>query len=97
MPVDPWRGFVHPPQPPDERLAKHGVTFDDARVAIEDPLARVWPDRWHSTEEERTIVMGIASEEQLLVVVVSVDADGMMRTISARRATKRERHAYEDR
>ena len=50
-----------------------------------------------STEEERTIVMGMTPEEHLLVVVVSVEAEGMMRIISARRATKRERHAYEDR
>ena len=41
--------------------------------------------------------MGMTPEEHLLVVVVSVEAEGMMRIISARRATKRERHAYEDR
>ena len=89
-----------PPWDPDKaraNLAKHGVTFDDARVAVDHPLARAWPDRRHSTEEERTIVMGMTPEEHLLVVVVSVEAEGMMRIISARRATKRERHAYEDR
>ena len=32
----------------------------------------------------------------LLLVVTSPDSDGNMRIISARRATKRERHAYED-
>jgi uncharacterized DUF497 family protein len=31
------------------------------------------------------------------VVAVAVDQEAKMRIISARRATKRERHAYEDR
>jgi uncharacterized DUF497 family protein len=33
---------------------------------------------------------------RLLFVVITTDAEGKMRIISARRATKRERHAYED-
>ncbi len=75
--------------------AKHGVTFEEARLVLLDPLTRRWPDLDHSGDEDRTIAIGTTLPGQLLVVVTSVE-DGKMRIISARRATKRERHAYED-
>ena len=88
-----------PPWDPDKAKlneAKHGVTFDDARAAADHPLSRQWPDIDHSELEERSIVMGLSPRGELLVVVAARRGDGMMRIISARRATKRERHAYED-
>ena len=71
-------------------------TFDEARVALNHPLARRCPDTGHSDSEERSIVMGFSPTGHLLLIVTSPDSDGNMRIISARRATKRERHAYED-
>jgi uncharacterized DUF497 family protein len=50
----------------------------------------------HSLDEPRSIVIGESTRGWLLFVVVTTDAEGKMRIISARRATKRERHAYED-
>jgi uncharacterized DUF497 family protein len=41
-------------------------------------------------------VIGESTRGRLLFVVITTDAEGKMRIISARRATKRERHAYED-
>jgi uncharacterized DUF497 family protein len=76
-------------------FAKHGVTFEEARAALNHPLARQWPDAGHSDGEERSIVMGSSPTEQLLLIVTSPGPEGKMRIISARRATKRERHAYE--
>jgi uncharacterized DUF497 family protein len=88
-----------PPWDPEKaRLnsAKHGVAFEEARVALNHPLARRWPDIGHSEREERSNVMGFSPTGHLLLVVTSHGSDGKMRIISARRATKRERHVYED-
>ena len=79
-----------------ENRAKHGVSFDEAREAVLDPLSRAYPDPDHSSDEPRWIVIGESSHGRQLVVVVVTDREGKMRIISARRATKRERHAYED-
>jgi uncharacterized DUF497 family protein len=92
-------GVQRPPWDPDkerENRARHGVGFDDAQEAILDRLSRRWPDTEHSLEEPRSIVIGESTRGRLLFVVVTTDAEGKMRIISARRATKRERHAYED-
>jgi uncharacterized DUF497 family protein len=50
----------------------------------------------HSQYEARSIFIGPSPTGHLLFVVVVVGDDGMISYISARRATKRERHAYED-
>jgi uncharacterized DUF497 family protein len=92
-------GVQRPPWDPDkerENRAKHGVGFDNAQEAILDRLSRRWPDTEHSLDEPRSIVIGESTRGWLLFVVVTTDAEGKMRIISARRATKRERHAYED-
>jgi uncharacterized protein len=91
MPQPPWD-----PEKARLNFAKHGVSFDDASHAIKHPLARQWPDIEHSDAEDRWVVMGWSPLGILVVVVVSIGRDGNMRIISARRATKRERHAYED-
>ena len=49
----------------------------------------------HSADEPRTITMGFTPTGQMVVIVTSVAIDGSIRIISARRATKRERHAFE--
>jgi uncharacterized protein len=77
-------------------LDKHGVAFEEARLALNHPLARQWPDTEHSDDEERSIVIGLSPSGRLLLIVTAIGLDGKMRIISARRATKRERHAYED-
>ncbi len=77
-------------------LAKHGVSFAEAaRVLAGDPV-RIWPDLAHSTGELRMITMGFTPMGLVLVIVTSVGLDGSIRIISARRATRRERHAFED-
>jgi uncharacterized DUF497 family protein len=44
----------------------------------------------------RLKLIGESISGRLLFVVVTSYAEGKMRIISARRATKRERHVYED-
>ena len=89
-----------PPWDPEkdrQNRAKHGIGFDEALEVVEDPLSRTWPDRDPSGEEPRWIVAGHSSRGRFLCVVVAMGSEGKMRIISARRATKRERHAYEAR
>jgi hypothetical protein len=88
-----------PPWDPEKarrNLAVHDVGFDEAQEAVLDELSRSWPDPEHSFDEERAIVIGHSARGRLLFVVVGLDDEGKMRIITARRATKRERHAYED-
>ena len=80
----------------EANVRKHGITFAEAESVLRSPLARREPDFGPSTFEERVKVIGWSSLGALLVVIVSVGG-AKPRIISARRATKRERHAYETR
>ena len=76
--------------------AKHGVSFPEAASVFLDPMAWTFPDPDHSIGEERFVTVGQAVDGEL-VVVAHVELEGdRIRVISARRATKRERHDYEN-
>ncbi len=75
-------------------LRKHGVSFEEAATAFDDPLSLTTPDPDHSFGEERFILIGRLSS-QLLVVVVHVERDDTIQIISARPASRRERVTYE--
>jgi len=72
------------------------VSFEEAYGVLIHSLTRHWPDGRHTPAEERTISIGLTPIGHLLFVVASHGSDDKMRIISARRATKRERHVYED-
>lgn len=74
---------------------KHGVTFEEAEAVDLDPLRQFKRDPFH-LEDERFFLFGHSSMGQLLVVITS-ERGRRPRIISARRATKRERHAFESR
>ena len=76
-------------------LRKHGVSFDEAVTAFGDPLSVLLPDPDHSTGEERYLVMGTSTQGRLLVVAF-VERPPQTRIISARLATNREHHNYEE-
>ena len=89
---------------PDKARAnedKHGVAFEQAALVFQDPLAlSIYDEEHSSTEKDRWVTMG-QSETDLLVVVhtfreASPD-EAVVRIISARRATRRERPQYEER
>jgi uncharacterized DUF497 family protein len=77
-------------------LRRHGVSFHEAERAIVHTLAVEEVDESHYQGEARLRITAWSPVGRLLVVIVSVSAR-RPRIISARRATKRERHAYEDR
>ncbi len=80
-------------------LVKHGVDFMDAMTVLLDPLAMTRFDDEHSENEERWVSLGRAANQQLLLVVHTFNATGpntaLVRVISARPATRREREQYE--
>ncbi len=76
-------------------MAKHGVSFEEAALVFADPLSLTIPDPLHSKAEERYITLG-QSRDEFLVVVVHTDHRNHIRIISARRASKQERSAYEE-
>ena len=78
-----------------ENIRKHGVGFDDARAALLDPLRVTWFDESHSAEEPRFVTIGCDLKSRILAVVTS-EGEPAPGIISARRATKRERYAYEE-
>ena len=78
-------------------LVKHGVAFEEAMSVFLDPDALQFFDDDHSTEEERFILLGVSSRLRLLVVCHCERSGGdVVRIISARKATARERNFYED-
>ncbi len=79
-----------------QNSAAHGVSFEEAATAFGDLLSLTIEDPVHSTEEERFVTIGESSRERLLVVVHTERGD-VIRLISARPATARERSDYEKR
>jgi len=73
---------------------KHGVAFGDAATAFGDPFSVTIPDPDHSVDEARFVLLG-ATYRRTIVVVVHADRGENIRIISARRATRAERRAYE--
>ena len=61
-----------------------------------DPLARIFADEDRSTDEQREIIIGHSQAKRLLLVNFTEPEEGWVRIISARRATRREQHDYEE-
>jgi uncharacterized DUF497 family protein len=78
-----------------ENLRRHGVSFPNATEAFHDRLGTDELDPDHSLTEERWRRVGRASDGKLVVVAFTYRG-GTIRIISARRATKRERHDHEN-
>ena len=74
---------------------KHGVDFREAATTLEDPLSTTYPDPDHSLEERRHVTIGQSLRGRVLVVA-HTERDDVLRIISARVATPRERQFYEE-
>jgi uncharacterized DUF497 family protein len=77
-------------------LEKHRAGFVEAVSVFNDPLARIFADMDHRVGELREIVIGHSTPTRLLVVCFTEPAKERVRIISARRATRREQHDYEE-
>lgn len=75
---------------------KHGVSFDEASTVFDDPLAVTFEDDSHSsTSETRELIIGHSIGQQLLMVSFTERSGSIIRLISARPATLKERRDYE--
>ena len=72
----------------------HVIAFEEAQTVFIDPVARIFDDEVHSVDEEREIIIGHSARDRLLLVCFA-QRDDIIRIISARKATKKERTDYE--
>ncbi|TAN52384.1 MAG: BrnT family toxin [Methylococcaceae bacterium] len=75
-------------------VKKHRVCFDEAVSAFYDPFSITVPDPDHSVGESRFLLLGMSNRNRLLVVC-HTDRGEIIRIISARPVTRRERETYE--
>ena len=79
-------------------LKKHGVSFEEAAIVFADPEALDWDDPEHSNSEVRFKRLGTSVTGRILIVSYAPrrmkDAKEIIRIISARQATRKERQAY---
>lgn len=75
---------------------KHGVAFKEASTVFGDPLAWFQSDDQHSQDEERFLLLGRSSANRLLAVLFTDRGADLIRVISVRPATPRERRKYEE-
>ena len=74
---------------------KHSVTFEVAKTVFYDDLAVQFFDEEHSLDEKRVLLLGMSADARLLLVCHCERGDSdVIRTISARKATKSEAHFY---
>ena len=81
-------------------IKKHGVTFEQASFVFADRYALNKYDEKHSEDEDRWIILGKSFNEVLLLVVHAFrnrDSVTYTRIISGRKATKKEKQAYQRR
>ena len=90
--------FEWDPRKAEANAAKHGISFEDAVTVFLDPEALDGPDQQHSSAESRFLRLGRSAGGHMLMVAYTFRRSGdaeTIRIISARRASRRERAAYE--
>ena len=75
-------------------FTKHGIAFEQACEVFLDPFSVTIPDPDHSVVEERFVTIGAVSTGPI-VVASHTDRENVVRIISARRASRKERREYE--
>jgi uncharacterized protein len=76
-------------------LAKHGINFETAQLVFDDPMALTQFDL-HSSGEERWQTIGVIGPATIFVAHTAPENGEPGRIISARKATRHERKAYEE-
>jgi uncharacterized DUF497 family protein len=84
----------------DERKAlqnrrKHGISFEEAETVFSDDYGLLIDDPDHAGVEDRFLLLGLSASLRTLVVAHCYrKADDVIRIISARKATRKERDRY---
>ena len=76
---------------------KHGVWFEEAQTVWADLRSIEFFDPEHSDDEERFLRIGYSTGGRLLLIVFCErESGGVIRLISARKATAKEAKTYEE-
>ncbi len=87
--------FTWNPRKAQANLKKHGVAFEEARSVFYDEHAVEFYDDTHSEWEDRFLLLGLSAQFRLLLVChCHREAEGVIRIISARKATPAESMFY---
>ena len=78
-----------------QNVKKHGVDFEEAKTAFDDPYAHVFDDDEHFDDEPRELLIGYSQRNRLLIVAFVQRFYDLVRIISARLADRSERRKYE--
>ena len=90
--------FEWDPGKDEENQRKHGLSFDEAKGAFHDENGLLRDDPEHSDGEDRFILLGITASLRIAVVCHCYRQGGnVIRIISARPATRKERSQYDER
>ena len=86
--------FEWDPPKAEANLRAHGVSFAEAVTVLEDDFALTREDP-AAVDEPRFVTLGLSNLANLLVVGYTYQEPDAVRLISAWRANKRQREAYE--
>lgn len=75
---------------------KHKVSFKEAMTVFYDPLSKIFDDEIHSITEKREIIIGHSNNGRIIIVIFTEKKQNLIRLISARAATTKERKDYEE-
>lgn len=78
-------------------ITKHQVDFTEAKSVFTDEYGLITFDKEHSTDEERFYLLGMSQKDRILLVVHCYREDDIIRIISARKATAKEKMQYKER
>lgn len=90
--------FIWDPLKAEANLKKHGVSFDLAVSVFNDPFHLSVTDG-KSSGEERWVTIGLSADASTLIVIhlfKDTDSTEVIRIISARKATRKEKKQYEE-
>ncbi len=74
---------------------KHGISFLEAQTVFYDEHAIEFSDPEHSSGEDRFLLLGLSLRLRVLLICHCYrESDSIIRIISARKATKKERAVY---
>ena len=75
---------------------KHGISFEEAQSVFYDDFAIQFFDEENSSEEDRFLILGHSNQSRILLICHCEQNSGnLIRIISARKATAKERKLYQ--
>jgi len=86
--------FEWDPKKAAANIRKHSVSFEEAVTVFDDILSFTYDDDLHSRTERRYATLGMSDKGRILVIAHTMRVE-LVRIISARDATPREKRWYE--